>query len=121
MWPGTHQQLGATWSPDATNFAVWSPEATGMWVCLFDDEPRSSIGDLDVASPDVTRYCPPGNGYAQRGAVNAPRPNDLGTSTWTRPGRASGPPVVDDPVLVPNGAELLDWWRKLEERAKNGN
>jgi phospholipid/cholesterol/gamma-HCH transport system substrate-binding protein len=101
--------------------ADFSLIATQGPVCLFDDEPRSSIGDLDVASPDVTRYCPPGNGYAQRGAVNAPRPNDLGTSTWTRPGRASGPPVVDDPVLVPNGAELLDWWRKLEERAKNGN
>ena len=37
VWPGHHQQLGASWAPDATNFAVWSPEATGMWVCLFDD------------------------------------------------------------------------------------
>ena len=54
-------------------------------MCLFDDEPRSSIGDLDVASRRHSLR-PPGNGYAQRGAVNAPRPNDLGTSTWTRPG-----------------------------------
>ncbi len=38
VWPGHHQQLGATWGPDATNFAVWSPEATSMWVCLFDDD-----------------------------------------------------------------------------------
>jgi glycogen operon protein len=38
VWPGHHQQLGATWSPEATNFAVWSPEATSMWVCLFADD-----------------------------------------------------------------------------------
>ena len=38
VWPGHHQQLGATWSEEATNFAVWSPEATALWVCLFDDE-----------------------------------------------------------------------------------
>ncbi len=38
MWPGYHQQLGATWTPEATNFAVWSPEATSLWVCLFDED-----------------------------------------------------------------------------------
>jgi 1,4-alpha-glucan branching enzyme len=38
VWPGAHQTLGATWSPEATNFAVWAPEATSMWVCFFDDE-----------------------------------------------------------------------------------
>ena len=37
VWPGHHQQLGATWSPTATNFALLSPEATACWVCLFDD------------------------------------------------------------------------------------
>jgi glycogen debranching enzyme GlgX len=36
VWPGAHRQLGATWSNEATNFAVYSPEATAMWVCLFD-------------------------------------------------------------------------------------
>ena len=40
VWPGSHQVLGATWTPEATNFAVHSPEATSMWVCIFDDEDR---------------------------------------------------------------------------------
>jgi len=38
VWPGFHQLLGATWTPESTNFAVRSPEATSMWVCLFDDD-----------------------------------------------------------------------------------
>ena len=37
LWPGSHEQLGATWSPEATNFAVWAPEASAAWLCLFDD------------------------------------------------------------------------------------
>jgi len=43
VWPGRHQVLGATWSRDATNFAVWSPEATAMWICLFDDGPNGGV------------------------------------------------------------------------------
>ena len=101
--------------------ADFSLIATQGPVCLFYDEPRSSVGDFDVAAPNLARYCPPTGSSGQRGAVNAPRPNNLGTSTWTQPGQPSGPAVVDDPVLIPNGTELLDWWRKLEERAKNGN
>ena len=101
--------------------ADFSLIATQGPVCLFYDEPRSSVGDFDVAAPNLARYCPPGNGHGQRGAVNAPRPDDLGTSTWTSPGQPSGPAVVDDPVLIPNGTELLDWWRTLEERASHGN
>ena len=38
VWPGHHQDLGATWSEPATNFAVWSPEANAAWVSLFDDD-----------------------------------------------------------------------------------
>ncbi|MEO9330441.1 MlaD family protein [Gordonia aurantiaca] len=90
-------------------------------VCMFYDQPRYPVGDLDTPAPNLARYCPPGNGYEQRGAVNAPRPNDLGTSTWKDPGRPSGPPVVDDPLLIPNGLELLQWWQELLERARNGN
>ncbi|GAB05378.1 MCE family protein [Gordonia amarae] len=101
--------------------ADFSLIATQGPVCMFYDEPRSSVGDFTVAAPNLARYCPPTNSSGQRGAVNAPRPNNLGTSTWTQPGQPSGPAVVDDPVLIPNGTELLDWWRKLEERAKNGN
>ncbi len=90
-------------------------------VCLFYDEPRRAVGDLTPSDPNLARYCPPGNGYGQRGAVNAPRPDDLGTSTWTSPGGVSGPPAVSDPLLIPNGAELLQWWQQLLERARNAN
>ncbi len=38
VWPGRHQELGATWGPEATNFAVWAPAASAVWVCLFDDD-----------------------------------------------------------------------------------
>ena len=37
VWPGRQDPLGATWSPEATNFAVHAPRATAAWVCLFDD------------------------------------------------------------------------------------
>ncbi|MCH5641966.1 MULTISPECIES: MlaD family protein [unclassified Gordonia (in: high G+C Gram-positive bacteria)] len=90
-------------------------------VCMFYDVPRSAIGDLTVTAPNLTRYCPPGNGYGQRGAVNAPRPNGLGTTNMTTPGGVSGPPAVADPLLIPNGVELLQWWQELLERARSGN
>lgn len=90
-------------------------------VCMFYDEPRRAVGDLSPSNPNLTRYCPPGNTYAQRGAVNAPRPNDLGRQNWKSPGGVSGPPVPQDPVLIPNGAELLQMWSELLERARNGN
>ncbi|WP_029150185.1 glycogen debranching protein GlgX [Microbacterium indicum] len=36
VWPGRNWPLGATWTPESTNFAVYAPDATGMWLCLFD-------------------------------------------------------------------------------------
>ncbi|MBM7367275.1 MlaD family protein [Gordonia hydrophobica] len=89
-------------------------------VCLFYDEPRRTIGDLTPSQPNLARYCPPGDGHGQRGAVNAPRPNDLGTRTWKQPGGVAGPPSVTDPLLIPDGAELLLMWRDLLERTRNG-
>ncbi len=38
MWPGRQDPLGATWSPESTNFAVHAPRGTAAWVCLFDDD-----------------------------------------------------------------------------------
>jgi len=66
-WPGRHWPLGATWSPESTNFAVYSPEATSMMVCLFADDGTESrhrltehtLGVWHGAVPDVavgTRY-----------------------------------------------------------------
>ena len=90
-------------------------------VCMYYDEPRRAVGDLTPSEPKLTRYCPPGDGHGQRGALNAPRPNDLGKSGYRDRGGVSGPVAVDDPLLVPNGAELLQAWRELLERTRNGN
>ncbi|WP_344732506.1 glycogen debranching protein GlgX [Nocardioides fonticola] len=35
VWPGRNFPLGATWSPEATNFAVYAPAGTQAWVCVF--------------------------------------------------------------------------------------
>ena len=32
VWPGRNYPLGATWSAEATNFAVYAPAATQAWV-----------------------------------------------------------------------------------------
>ncbi|MBM7519669.1 glycogen debranching protein GlgX [Nocardioides nitrophenolicus] len=67
MWPGRNWPLGATWTPEATNFAVHSPAASGVWLCLYDDESgerrlpltEQSLGIWHGAVPDIapgTRY-----------------------------------------------------------------
>ncbi|MDR7363678.1 glycogen debranching protein GlgX [Nocardioides marmoribigeumensis] len=61
VWPGYHQQLGATWSERSTNFAVFSPESTAAWVCLFDEDgtetrhqlTEHTLGVWHGALPDV--------------------------------------------------------------------
>jgi glycogen operon protein len=49
VWPGAHEPLGATWTEEATNFAVYAPEATGVEVCLFDDDGHD--GELERRYP----------------------------------------------------------------------
>ncbi|GAA1930347.1 glycogen debranching protein GlgX [Nocardioides lentus] len=67
VWPGRHFPLGATWAPEATNFAVHAPAATAMWVCTFDEAgvetrhrlPEQSLGVWHGAVPRLvpgTRY-----------------------------------------------------------------
>jgi glycogen operon protein len=46
VWPGHSWPLGATWSEEATNFAVYAPEATAMWVCVFDEDDREASYQL---------------------------------------------------------------------------
>lgn len=48
-----------------------------------------------------------------RGAVNAPRPNDLGMQNSQLPGGVIGPPVVRDPIKIPTLAELVYKWRMI--------
>jgi glycogen operon protein len=50
VWPGRTWPLGASYSPEATNFAVRAPEATRLWVCLFDDEGRETRHALTEVS-----------------------------------------------------------------------
>ncbi|WP_205470938.1 glycogen debranching protein GlgX [Nocardioides sp. SYSU D00038] len=70
VWPGRHFPLGATWSAEATNFAVHAPEATAAWVCVFDEEggeqqhrlTEQSLGIWHGAVPGVA----PGTRYGYR-------------------------------------------------------
>ena len=70
VWPGRNYPLGATWSSQATNFAVYAPAAEAVWVCLFDDagtEERHqltehSLGVWHGALPGVA----PGTRYGYR-------------------------------------------------------
>lgn len=74
IWPGRSWPLGATWSDEATNFAVYAPEADGVEVCLFDaagvetrhELTEHTLGIWHGAVPAVapgTEY-----GYRARGA-----------------------------------------------------
>ena len=71
VWPGRNWPLGATWTPERTNFAVYAPEASEVTLCLFTDAPdggeeehryvltEQSLGIWHGALPDVrpgTRY-----------------------------------------------------------------
>ena len=53
VWPGRNYPLGATWSVEATNFAVYAPRATTVWVCLFDDHGTESRHELTEHSLGV--------------------------------------------------------------------
>ncbi|MCG8153571.1 glycogen debranching protein GlgX [Pimelobacter simplex] len=82
VWPGRNWPLGATWSPESTNFAVHSPHATAVWLCLLDDEPggaerrlpltEQSLGIWHGAVPDIA----PGTRYGFR--VDGPDEPDEG-------------------------------------------
>ncbi|MGI8522559.1 MAG: glycogen debranching protein GlgX [Nocardioides sp.] len=80
VWPGRNRPLGATWSPEATNFAVYAPEATSLWVCLYDAsgaETRHQLTEVSLgiwhgAVPGVA----PGTAYGYR--VDGPWQPELG-------------------------------------------
>ena len=76
VWPGRHQQLGATWSDEATNFAVWSPEATAMWVCLFDDDGVETRHRLTEHTLGVWHGAVPGVPVGQKYGFRADGPWD---------------------------------------------
>ncbi|MGO4203436.1 MlaD family protein [Rhodococcus sp. TAF43] len=88
-------------------------------VCNFDTT-RRAVGALTPTEPNLTLYCPPGTDIAQRGSRTAPRPDDLGLQNATTPGTVIGPPMVQDPILVPTGVEALDQWNQLLEELGDG-
>ncbi|MCD2154081.1 MCE family protein [Rhodococcus cerastii] len=101
---------------DRADFALVAAQGP---VCNY-DTPRREVGDLSPTSPSLAMYCPPADDLVQRGAQNAPRPNDLGLQNSTVPGTPIGPPVVADPILVPTGVEALNYWRLMLEGLGNG-
>ncbi|MBU2074890.1 MAG: glycogen debranching protein GlgX [Actinobacteria bacterium] len=84
VWPGRNWPLGATWTPEQTNFAVYAPEASEVTLCVFTDAPdggeeehrhvltEQSLGIWHGALPDVQ----PGTRYGYR--VDGPWDPDAG-------------------------------------------
>jgi len=74
VWPGQHQQLGATWGEESTNFAVYSPEATAMWVSLFDESGHEARHQLTEHTLGVWHGAIPGVLVGQRYGFRAQGP-----------------------------------------------
>ena len=92
--------------------ADFSLIATQGPVCNYDVD-RRTIGDVSPHDPNLVMYCPPAPDMLMRGAVNAPRPNDLGLQNSQIPGYPIGPEVVNDPVKIPTLAQLAYKWRSI--------
>ncbi|QIG43769.1 glycogen debranching protein GlgX [Nocardioides anomalus] len=66
VWPGTNHHLGATWTEEATNFAVWAPEATAAYVCLIDEDGVETRHRLTEQSLGIWHCALPGIRPGQR-------------------------------------------------------
>ena len=95
VWPGFHQLLGATWTPESTNFAVWSPEATAMWVCLFDDDGDEIRHQLTEHTLGVWHGAVPGVRVGQRYGFRADGPGTARSPRST--GQAAARPYAQRP------------------------
>lgn len=87
VWPGQHRHLGATWSEEATNFAVRSPEAQAVWVCLFDDDGRETRHQLTERTLGVWHGQIPGVRIGQRYGFRADGPWSPGTGRRFNPAK----------------------------------
>ncbi len=74
VWPGRNWPLGATWTPEATNFAVHAPAATAVWVCLFDDDDVERRHRLTEHSLGIWHGALPGLSPGQRYGFRADGP-----------------------------------------------
>lgn len=68
-------------------------------MCVY-DAPRRLVTEAEPREPALDWTCQPQEYLEQRGAVNAPRPNDLGQANATRNGSVYGPPAADDPFVI---------------------
>ncbi|WP_051247017.1 glycogen debranching protein GlgX [Nocardioides halotolerans] len=66
IWPGSHHQLGSTWSEESTNFAVWAPEATAAYLCLVDDDGTETRHRLTERTLGIWHGAVPGIEPGQR-------------------------------------------------------
>ncbi|WP_182359190.1 MCE family protein [Tomitella gaofuii] len=102
-FPETLDQLTSVLHDGRADFVL---VATQGPVCYY-DTPRRAVGDTSARPANLDLYCPPGEDLAQRGSRNAPRPDGLGLRNATRPGTPVGPPMAEDPWLIPTGRDLL--------------
>lgn len=102
-FPRTLDQLTSVLHDGRAEFVL---VATQGPVCYY-DTPRRAVGDTSARDANPDLYCPPGEDLEQRGSRNAPRPDDLGLRNATRPGTPVGPPMAEDPWLIPTGRDLL--------------
>lgn len=93
--------------------------ATQGPVCVYPYAPRDIL-DHTHRETNLRMYCPPGENLGQRGSRAAPRPNDEGLAGATEPGSRIGPDMAVDPLLVPTGTEIADYWATMMEGLRNG-
>lgn len=93
--------------------------ATQGPVCVYPYEPRD-IQDESFRETDLRLFCPPGPNLEQRGSRAAPRPNAEGLANATTPGTRIGPPVAEDPLLIPTGTEIAEHWTMMLEGLRDG-
>ncbi len=125
VWPGSPHQLGATWTPESTTFAVHAPDAEAMWVCLVDDAGRETrhqltehtLGVWHGAVPGVTpgqRYGYRAHGPWQPGAGRRFNPNKLLLDPYARAisgtvtASAGSPELLPHDVADPSAPSELD-------------
>ncbi|MFC3849843.1 MlaD family protein [Corynebacterium hansenii] len=83
-------------------------------VCFY-EVPRRALDEPGPKPPNVNRYCPTTEQSGQRGPATAPRPDSLGMSNWTQPGSISGPTIPPNPLIIPDGDEIIGYWQNLLE------
>ena len=77
---GAPGRSGASWTTEATNFAVRAPEATAVWVCLFDDDERETRHRADRASRSASGTAR--SRASRRARATATAPTGPGSPSW---------------------------------------